>query len=379
MLKRTEESKLTSWYFETDRRLLWSVIALLGISMWAMVSAGSVAAERIGQPWHFFILKALPFYFIGLITLFVSSMMDKKWVMRISVINVVICLVLLFMTMVHPVVIKGSSRWVSLGFFNVMPSDVLKPGFIVLTAWFLSKMKTLFGAGMFVNKEAWRLKLFSWWSYLSVFAIAFLMIISQPDLGTSVLYLAVLGAMVFMAGVSLWIIPLAVGLLGGVLTVAFFSFDHVHNRIMSFITGGGDTYQIRQSLQSIQHGGLFGRGDDAFIKQSLPDAHTDFVFSALAEDSGVIAACLLLVFLLFVIKRLINNASKARDSFVFYTVTGAAVLFGTQACINIMTALHIVPPKGMTLPFISYGGSSLISFCLLFGIVLALVREDKWE
>jgi cell division protein FtsW len=379
MLKRTEESKLTSWYFETDRTLLWSVIIMMGISMWAMVSAGSVAAERIGQSWYFFILKALPFYGIGLITVFLSSMLDKKWARRISVLNVIVCFFLLFITLVHPFVIKGSARWVNFGFLKVMPSDILKPGFIVLTAWFLAKMKSLFGADMFKNKEAWRLKLFSWWSYIAVFAVGFLMIITQPDLGTSVLYLTVLGSMIFMAGVSWWIIPISVGLLTSVVTVAFFTWGHVHDRIISFVTGTGNTYQINQSIQSIQHGGLFGRGDDAFVKQSLPDAHTDFVFSALAEDMGVLVACVLLIFLLFVIKRLITDALHARDPFVFYAAGGTAVLFGTQVSINIMTALHILPPKGMTLPFISYGGSSLVSFCFLFGIILALIREDKWK
>lgn len=379
MLKRTEESKLTSWYFETDRKLMWSVIAMIGISVWAMLSAGSVAAERIGQSWYFFILKAMPFYGLGLITLFISSMLNKKWVLRISILNVVICIFLLFITLVNPMIIKGSARWVSLAGFNIMPSDLLKPGFIIMTAWFLSKMKTMFGSNIFTNKDAWQFKLLSWWSYLGAFAIIFFMIIRQPDLGTSILYLAILGSMIFMTGISMWIIPISAGALLGIITVAFFTWGHVHDRIMAFLTGGGDNYQIKQSLQSIQHGGLFGRGDDSFVKQSLPDAHTDFVFSAISEDSGVILSCVLLMFLLYVIKRLIMAAKHARDPFVYYATGGAAVLFGTQVSINIMTALHLLPPKGMTLPFISYGGSSMISFCMLFGIILALVREDKWK
>jgi len=148
---------------------------------------------------------------------------------------------------------------------------------------------------------------------------------------------------------------------------------------MGFISGGGDNFQIKQSIQSIQHGGLLGRGDDAFVKQSLPDAHTDFVFSAIAEDSGAILAIVLLGALLYVLKRLVTNALGARDPFVFYACGGAAALFGVQVSINIMSALHLFAPKGMTLPFISYGGSSFVAFCLLFGMILALVREDKWK
>ena len=156
MLKRTEESKLTSWYFEIDRRLLWAVLGLVFIGVWAMISAGSVAAERIGQQWHFFILKALPFYGVGLVTLFVSSMLTKKWVIRVSALNVIVCLLLLLVTLVAPAAIKGSARFVDLGPVNVMPSDLMKPGFIIMTAWFLSKMKSTFGPDIFMNPDAWR-------------------------------------------------------------------------------------------------------------------------------------------------------------------------------------------------------------------------------
>ena len=136
---------------------------------------------------------------------------------------------------------------------------------------------------------------------------------------------------------------------------------------------------MTQSIQSIQNGGLFGQGDGSFVKQSLPDAHTDFIFAAVAEDMGAILACVLIVFLMMVLRRLIVNATAARDKFVFYATGGAAALFGTQVCINLMSTLHLFAPKGMTLPFISYGGSSLLSFCLLFGMIMAIVREDKWK
>ena len=160
---------------------------------------------------------------------------------------------------------------------------------------------------------------------------------------------------------------------------AFLTMSHVHGRVISFVTGTGNTYQVRQSVQSIQHGGLLGSGDDAFVKQSLPDAHTDFIFAAVAEDLGAIMACLLLCLLLYVLKRLTTDAIGARSPFVFYAAGGAAALFGIQVCINLASTLHLMPPKGMTLPFISYGGSSFVAFCLLFGMVLALVREDKWK
>ena len=352
---------------------------MMVISVICMISAGSVAAERIGQPWNYYIVKAIPFYFIGVATLLGASMLNTKWVMRISWLNVAVGLLLLLVTLVAPHTINGSDRFVSLGFANVMPADIMKPGFIIITAWFLAKMRDAYGDDIFFNREAWRLRWLSWWPYLGVFSAALLIIFSHPDLGTALLYLAVLCAMLFISGLPLVIIP-AIALAGlGLLTIAFFTMSHVHNRIISFFTGTGDTYQVTQSIQSIQNGGLFGQGDGSFVKQSLPDAHTDFIFAAVAEDMGAILACVLIVFLMMVLRRLIVNATSARDKFVFYATGGAAALFGTQVCINLMSTLHLFAPKGMTLPFISYGGSSLLSFCLLFGMIMAIVREDKWK
>lgn len=379
MLKRTEESKLTSWYFEIDRRLLICLLILIFVGMVFMVSAGSVAAERIGQPWHYFFVKAMPFYAIGLTALFGFSMANKKIVLGVSAINVAVGLLLLAVTLVAPHVIKGSARFVALGPFNVMPSDIMKPGFIILTAWFLSKMKEIYGDNIFLNKDAWRFKAFSWLTYFAIFVPAFFVILRHPDLGTAILYFAVLAGMLFIAGLPLFIVPILIGLVGAVGVFAFFTMSHVHNRVISWLTGTGDTYQIRQSIQSIQHGGLFGSGDDAFVKQSLPDAHADFIFAAIVEDIGAVFSCLLLALLLYVIKRLSTSAIAARDSFVFYAAGGTAALFGTQVCINLMSTLHLFAPKGMTLPFISYGGSSFVGYCLLFGMILAIVREDKWK
>ncbi|MBD5400504.1 FtsW/RodA/SpoVE family cell cycle protein [bacterium] len=379
MFKRSEESTLTSWYFEIDRRLLGCVLLLVFIGMLFMVSAGSVAAERIGQPWHFFIVKAMPFYAIGLITLFVVSLLNKKWVMRIAWVNVAVGLLLLPVTVVAPHVIKGSKRFVSLMGFNVMPADVMKPGFIILTAWFLARMSEKFGSKMFTTRDAWKLEWLSWWTYLAVFVPTLLIIFRHPDVGTAMLYLAVLCAMLFISGLPWKFFAIIVGLIPVGITTAFFTMSHVHRRIMTLLTGDGDNYQVTQSVQSIQHGGLLGSGDDAFVKQSLPDAHTDFIFAAIAEDVGAIVACGLLCLLLYVLKRLVTDATHARDTFVFYATGGAAALFGTQVCINLMTTLHLFAPKGMTLPFISYGGSSFVAFCLLFGMILAIVREDKWK
>lgn len=379
-LTRNDDSKLTSWYFEIDRRLLGCVLLLIALSAIFVVSAGSVAAERIGMPWYFYLVKAIPFYCVGLVFLFASSFLNTKWVLRVSAANLLFGLALLPLTVVAPHIINNSARFVSFGFFNIMPADIMKPGFIIMTAYFLSRMKEHYGTNIFFNREAWRFDTWlSWVYYLALFGLTVLIVFNHPDFGTAVLYLLVFCAMVFIAGLPLVLIPVFAGIGVLMLTVAFFTLGHVHRRIIAFFTGTGDTYQVDNSVDSIRHGGLLGSGDDAFVKQYLPDVHTDFIFAAIAEDLGAIMACGLLLLLFFVFRRLIKNATNARDLFVLYATGGTAALFGTQICFNMLTTLNLFAPKGMTLPFISYGGSSLLAYCLLFGMILAIVREDKWK
>lgn len=377
---RTEESRLTSWYFEIDRRLLLCVLLLMLLSLVFSVSAGSVAAERIHQPWFFFFLKALPFYGLGLVALFIASFCSKKWVMRLAGVDLALGLLLLPVTVFAPHLINGSARFVSLFGFNIMPADIMKPGFVIMTAYFLSKMKEKYGKDIFFNKDAWRFDSWlSWIYYLSVFFVVLCIIFDHPDFGTTVLYLAVFAIMLFVAGLSWFFLPVF-GTIGvTALTIAFFTLPHVHRRFITFFTGQGDDYQVRFSVETLQNGGLLGARNDAFVKQKLPDAHTDFIYAVIVEDLGALVGCALLFTLFYVLRRLIVNATKAKDLFVLYSIGGTAALFGIQICINMMTTLGLMPPKGMTLPFISYGGSSLIAYCVLFGFVLALIREDKWK
>lgn len=291
MLKRSEESKLTSWYFETDRRLLGCVLVMILLSVVFVVSAGSIKAEHMGEPWYYFLLKATPFYIAGLITLFATSFLNKKQILWLAGVNLAFGLALLPLTVVAPHYINNSARFVSLGFFNIMPSDIMKPGFIIMTAYFLSLMKRRYGDNIFSNKEAWRFNTWlSWAYYLPAFALFVLVVFNHPDFGTSVLYLGVFAAMIFIAGMPLILIPV-LGMMGLLMLVAaFFTLGHVQRRIIAFFTGSGDTYQVDSSIDSIRHGGLLGSGDDAFVKQYLPDVHTDFIFAAIAEDMGAIMA-----------------------------------------------------------------------------------------
>ena len=210
-ITRGEESRLTSWYFEIDRGLLCLILFMVVIGAITMITAGSAEAAKMGQPWFFFIKKAIPAYLVGLVCLFGSSMLNKQGVIRLSIACLVLGLFGLLVTLAHPVVIKGSARWAHIGGFGFMPADVLKPAFIVLTAWFLNKMHNVYGSDIFLNKEAWRARWLSWWPYLLMFGICAATFFKHPDIGNLFLYICVLFIMLFVAGFPWKLMPAVFG------------------------------------------------------------------------------------------------------------------------------------------------------------------------
>ena len=377
-ITRGEESKLTDWYFEIDKRLLGMVLLLIGIGLITMIAAGAADAARVGDPWFAYIKKAFIPYTIGIVSLFVISMLNKQQIIRLSVVGVIFGVAALFFTFVHPSRINGSLRWVKMGGLSFMPADILKPFFIVITAWFLSFMHKLYGADIFLNKDAWRLKWQSWWPYLIVFLICTLLIFKHPDVGTAALYFGVLFVMLFVAGFPWKFMPAMLGV-GAALAAAAITFmPHIRSRAAHIFDVVPRT-QVWYSINSIKHGGLIGAGDESYVKDVLPESINDFVYASIAEDWGAVGACALVVLLFLVLGSLIKHAVSARDDFVVYALAGAAAVFGGQICFNLMTAMHLLINKGMTLPFVSYGGVSFITFCVLFGMMLALIREDTWN
>lgn len=377
-LTRGEESKLTAWYFELDRGLLTMILLLVVVGAITMITAGSAEAAKMGQPWFFFIKKAIPAYILGLTCLFGCSMLSKQSVIRLSILCLIVGIFGLLVTLAHPVVVKGSARWAHIGGFGFMPADVLKPALIVLTAWFLNKMRGAYGSDIFLNKEAWRAKWLSWWPYIAIFLLCVAVFFKHPDIGNLFLYLGVLFVMLFVAGFPLKFLPFVLGGVGALSAIVILTKEHVRSRFLHMFDVDRWT-QAWYSINSIKHGGLFGSGSDAYVKDVLPESTNDFVYAAIAEDWGAVGCIALVLLLLLVLNRLIKHAIHAREDFVVFALAGTAALFGGQICFNLMTALHLFVSKGMTLPFISYGGVSFISFCIIFGMILALVREDTWN
>ena len=349
-ITRGEESKLTSWYFEIDRTLLACVLALIGVGVITLLTAGAAEATRMGEPWYYFIRKAFLPYSLGLICLFGCSMLNKKQIIWLSVAGLVVGIATLIFTFVHPVRINGSIRWLNIaGHKLFMPADILKPFFIAITAWFLSMMHKKYGSDIFLNKEAWKMKWTSWWPYLLTFAFCILLIFGHPDVGTAVLYVGVLFVMLFVAGFPLKLMPAMLGVIVFMAIAALTFMPHIRSRAAHIFDIVPQT-QAWYSVNSIKHGGLFGVGTGAYVQDVLPESTNDFVYAAISEVWGAVGACALLLLFLFILNNLIKHAMQARDDFVLYAIAGVAAVFGGQICFNLTAALHLVLDKGMTLP-----------------------------
>jgi len=379
-LRRGEESTLTDWYFEIDRGLLGLVLIVISIGLITLISAGAAQAAHMNppQPWFFFIKKAILPYSIGLMCLFGFSMLNKDKIIKISVLGLLVGIGFLLFTIIHPFKEHGSARWVRFMGQRFMPADVIKPFFIMITAWFLAKMHDVYGGDIFFNKESWKFNKISWWPYLLVFTICILFIFMHPDVGTAALYVGVLFVMLFVAGLPWKLLPALFGTIVAMGMAALVFMPHIQERAKQIFYTLPRS-QIWFSKNSIRHGGLFGSGDESFVKDVLPESTNDFVYSAIAEDWGAIAASGLVILLFVILMKMLKHAIYAKDNFVVYALAGSVALFGGQICFNLMTALHLFLNKGMTLPFVSYGGVSFITFCILFGMLLAIIREDTWN
>ena len=293
-----------------------------------------------------------------------TSLMSERNIRRLALVVFVVSLILIVATLLFGAEVKGARRWIVILGVNIQPSEFLKPAFVILIAW-------LFG------ESARRPEMPSNTAALALLLTAVSALVLQPDFGQTMLIMLVWGTLFFLAGMRMiWVIGLggaaAVGLLGAYATV-----PHVARRIQRFMDpASGDTFNVDQALESFLRGGWFGRGPgEGTVKRILPEAHTDFVFAVAAEEFGIVLCLALLALYAFVVLRALRRALNDADPFRRFAVAGLAMLFGLQSAINMAVNLHLIPAKGMTLPFISYGGSSMISLAYGMGMLLALTRE----
>ena len=365
---RTDMSIVGRWWRTVDRWLLAALAVLMLAGALFAMAASPAVAERIGLSSMYFVRRQMMFLPLAGFVLVTFSMMDARTVRRVAVILFGVFFLLTGATLVFGAELNGAKRWLSIFGFALQPSEFLKPTLIVTCAWMFSEQ---FKNGAFPGNRI-----------AAVLGLACIgLLIMQPDFGQSFLIFLVWSALFFMAGLPVSVIALLV--VAGIVTAiaAYTYLPHVASRIDRFLDpSSGDTYQTETAMSAFKAGGFFGQGPgEGMVKRSLPDAHTDFIFAVIGEEFGLFA-CLGLVLLFgFIVIRGYLLLLREEDPFVYLSVGGLLGLFGIQALINIGVNLNVLPAKGMTLPFISYGGSSLLAMAMAMGMVLALTRRRRLD
>ena len=372
-LSRADTSVLGRWWWTVDRLTLLAVATLIGFGYVMVLAASPAVAVRIHEPRTWFILKQVLFLGIAGSVVVATSMLSPRGIRRLAVLVGLAALALTAATLVVGVEIKGARRWIALPGVSVQPSEFLKPCFAVMTAWLLSEGRRF---GRYAGPAA----------VLAIYAVIALLLKSQPDMGMLVVVTSVLLIQGFVAGLNLAFVGLGAGAIAAAGVGAFFVFPHVHSRVMRFLDpASGDNYQVTTALEAFGQGGLLGRGPgEGHIKDILPDAHADFVFAVMGEEFGLVVCLVVLGVFAFVVLRGLLKLIAERDLFVVLAASGLLASFGLQAFVNMASSLRLIPTKGMTLPFVSYGGSSVVAIALGIGMLLAITRlrtraERGWE
>jgi cell division protein FtsW len=362
---RADRSRLGVWWWTTDHWMLGALAALIFMGVMLSFASSPAAAARIGLdfPFHFAVRQAI-FAVMGSAILVTVSMLSPRGIRRTAFFVYLIAIVIMAALPFVGHEAKGATRWIHLGGLTLQPSEFMKPALIVLVSWMFSEGQK--GEGVPGISIAFGL-----------YAAAVGLLLMEPDVGQTVLITVAFGAAFWMAGVPMsWVMGLGALAVSGLMST-YFLFDHVHARVQKFLSPEqADTHQITRASEAIAAGGLIGRGPgEGVMKRHVPDLHTDFIYSVAAEEYGLILSLILIGLFALVAVRGLYKAMKLSDPFEQVAAAGLFVLVGQQAFINIAVNLNMIPTKGMTLPFISYGGSSMLAMGLTLGMGLALIRK----
>jgi cell division protein FtsW len=365
MHSRAHRTLFGEWWWTVDRLTLAAIGALMLAGVVLSLAASPPVAGRLGLDPFYFVNRHILFLLPSIAVMLGVSFLNPQQVRRLSLLIFAVSLVLAAATPYFGPEIKGARRWLVLFSVSIQPSEFLKPAFVIIVAW-------LFGES--AKRPDMPANTFSLMLLLTVVAL----LVLQPDFGQTMLIALVWSALFFMAGMRVvWVFGIA-GLAGAGLLSAYYTVPHVARRIQRFLDpASGDTFNIDIATESFMRGGWFGKGPgEGTVKRLLPESHTDFVFAVAAEEFGI-ALCLVIVALFaFIVIRMLLRAMRNDDPFTRFAAAGLTILFATQSAINMAVNLHLIPAKGMTLPFISYGGSSMISLGYAMGMLLALTREQ---
>ena len=364
MISREQRTPLSEWWWTVDRWLLAAMILLMLTGVVLSLAASPSVATRIGlDPFHFFHRHVL-FLLPSIVVMVGVSFLSPRQIRRSALIVFGLSIVLIVATLAFGPEVKGAKRWITILGVNIQASESAKPAFVVLAAWLFSE-------------SARKPEMPATSMALTLLLGLVTLLVMEPDFGQTMLILMVWGALFFIAGMRIvWVFGLAGTAIAG-LFAAYMLVPHVAVRIQRFMDpASGDTFQVDTAMDAFANGGWFGLGPgEGIAKRSLPDSHTDFVFAVGAEEFGIIMCLALLALFTFIVMRTLSRAYASEDLFSRFAASGLAIMFGVQAAINMAVNLHLIPAKGMTLPFISYGGSSMVSLAYGVGLMLALTRQ----
>lgn len=365
MASRVERTPFSDWLWTVDRLMLLALVALMLAGIIFSLAASPPVAARLGLDAFFFVNRHIMYLIPAIVVMLAVAFLSPRGIRRLALIVFIVSLALTAATLFYGAEVKGARRWLVLAGVNIQPSEFLKPSFVILIAW-------LFG-------ETTRKQDVPANTLAAILLVAVVtVLVLQPDFGQTLLIALVFGALFFMTGMRfVWVLVLGgLGIVGGI--GAYATIPHVAKRVKRFLDpASGDTFQVDTALESFMKAGWFGSGPgEGTVKRILPDSHADFVFAVAAEEFGIVVCLMVVALFAFIVLRALIRAQRKDDPFTRFAAAGLAILFGTQSAINMAVNLALIPAKGMTLPFISYGGSSMISLAYGIGMLLALLRDQ---
>ncbi|MGI8705331.1 MAG: FtsW/RodA/SpoVE family cell cycle protein [Sphingomicrobium sp.] len=368
---RSDRSPVSRWFWEIDRVLLLLIAALIGIGLIAVAAASPAAAMRysggsvsFGELYYFY--RQIAWIAVSVPVMIAISMMSRERARRLSLFGAAFFFGLLIFVPVIGTEVNGAKRWIDIGVGQIQPSEFLKPFYVVAMAWLLSLRESDRSLPVYAL------------SALITGGIAYLLM-QQPDFGSTIIFAAVWIALLAIVGVSLRMLGvLAVAALAGIV-LAYFFYDVATQRIDGFLFGEGDSFQTDNAMRTLTAGGLFGMGPGAGTRKfGLPEPHTDYIFSVVGEEFGLIACLAIALLYLTIVARVLVKLLDEDSPFAILAGAGLVLMFGLQALINMAVNVQIAPSKGMTLPFISYGGSSMLALSIGMGLLLAFTRRNPY-
>jgi cell division protein FtsW len=362
-ITRSDRSNLALWWWTIDRYLLTSFFILMMFGIFLVMASSQHLAENLNISSHHFTIRHILYGALSIPIIIFFSILNERQTKMICILGITITTLLLFVVLFDGEKIKGAQRWFFIGGLSFQPSEIGKPLYVVFNAWLLSLwvQKTQFSGWM--------------WSIASIILISSLLLL-QPDLGMTIIMLFTWGFQLFITGIPLIIIICLIMAFPIFMIFSYQHFDHVKIRIDNFLEG--KTYQISKSLQSFESGGFWGKGPgEGFYKKSLPDAHSDFVFAVAAEEYGALICSVIIIIYALIIIRSFYYTMNNNNLFYVLALGGLAFQLGFQSLIHMASNTDLIPTKGMTLPFLSYGGSSLLASAITAGIILSLTKKSK--